>query len=163
MAFVGLKGHLVNMFPLTFIEVGNTLSQHIMSDDDAVTTTTTATTLSSLTTPASIATLTQQHLLQQRQQHETTTDITLLLENLTHTSLLGGLGISSSGSGAGGVSALDAFEADSSFIYTPPLQRPETIFITILFLLIFIVGVLGNGTLVIIFFRHRSMRNIPNT
>ncbi|XP_016966623.1 neuropeptide CCHamide-2 receptor [Drosophila biarmipes] len=47
--------------------------------------------------------------------------------------------------------------------YVPVLDRPETYIVTVLYTLIFIVGVLGNGTLVIIFFRHRSMRNIPNT
>ncbi|XP_068146405.1 neuropeptide CCHamide-2 receptor [Drosophila tropicalis] len=47
--------------------------------------------------------------------------------------------------------------------YTPVLDRPETYIVAVLYTLIFIVGVLGNGTLVIIFFRHRSMRNIPNT
>ncbi|ALC41060.1 CCHa2r, partial [Drosophila busckii] len=47
--------------------------------------------------------------------------------------------------------------------YTKVLDRPETWIVAVLFTLIFIVGVLGNGTLVIIFFRHRSMRNIPNT
>jgi len=47
--------------------------------------------------------------------------------------------------------------------YTDVWDRPETYIVTVLFTLIFIVGVLGNGTLVIIFCRHRSMRNIPNT
>lgn len=47
--------------------------------------------------------------------------------------------------------------------YVRPMDRPETYLVIVLFTLIFIVGVLGNGTLVIIFFRHRSMRNIPNT
>ncbi|XP_060658154.1 neuropeptide CCHamide-2 receptor [Drosophila nasuta] len=47
--------------------------------------------------------------------------------------------------------------------YVDVWDRPETYIVTVLFTLIFIVGVLGNGTLVIIFFRHRSMRNIPNT
>ncbi|XP_030375519.1 neuropeptide CCHamide-2 receptor [Scaptodrosophila lebanonensis] len=47
--------------------------------------------------------------------------------------------------------------------YVPVDQRPETFIVCVIFALIFIVGVLGNGTLVIIFFRHRSMRNIPNT
>ncbi|KAM8713784.1 hypothetical protein ACLKA7_014021 [Drosophila subpalustris] len=47
--------------------------------------------------------------------------------------------------------------------YVDVWDRPETYIVTVLYSLIFIVGVLGNGTLVIIFFRHRSMRNIPNT
>ncbi|XP_033155286.1 neuropeptide CCHamide-2 receptor [Drosophila mauritiana] len=54
--------------------------------------------------------------------------------------------------------------ADGGIVpYVPVLDRPETYIVTVLYTLIFIVGVLGNGTLVIIFFRHRSMRNIPNT
>ncbi|VEN36593.1 unnamed protein product [Callosobruchus maculatus] len=47
--------------------------------------------------------------------------------------------------------------------YTPYDQRPETYIVPILFFIIFVVGVLGNGTLVIIFLRHRAMRNVPNT
>ncbi|XP_034477392.1 neuropeptide CCHamide-2 receptor [Drosophila innubila] len=54
-----------------------------------------------------------------------------------------------------------SFEENSG--YVDVWDRPETYIVTVLFTLIFIVGVLGNGTLVIIFFRHRSMRNIPNT
>ncbi|XP_037941378.1 neuropeptide CCHamide-2 receptor [Teleopsis dalmanni] len=55
------------------------------------------------------------------------------------------------------------YNIEPSDDYIPPFQRAETYIITALFAIIFIVGVLGNGTLVIIFFRHRSMRNIPNT
>lgn len=47
--------------------------------------------------------------------------------------------------------------------YTPYEYRPETYIIPIVFALIFIVGVLGNGTLVIVFLKHRTMRNVPNT
>lgn len=47
--------------------------------------------------------------------------------------------------------------------YTPYAERPETYIVPVLFAIIFVVGVLGNGTLVIIFLRHRAMRNIPNT
>lgn len=151
------------MFPLAFIEVGNTLSQPIMEADETTMLKTALPTSSS--SSLSIETLIQQLLLQQ-QLYETTTEVTWrnsgLLENITHTSLIAGINSEEDVDGAG-VSALDGFDTDSSFAYVPPLQRPETIFITILFLLIFIVGVLGNGTLVIIFFRHRSMRNIPNT
>ncbi|KAL1122053.1 hypothetical protein AAG570_003459 [Ranatra chinensis] len=46
---------------------------------------------------------------------------------------------------------------------TPYSQRPETYVVPVLFAIIFIVGVLGNGTLVLIFARHRTMRNVPNT
>lgn len=47
--------------------------------------------------------------------------------------------------------------------YTPYEERPETYIVPIIFFIIFVVGVLGNGTLVIIFLRHRAMRNVPNT
>lgn len=46
--------------------------------------------------------------------------------------------------------------------YTPFSQRPETYIVPIIFAIIFVIGVLGNGTLVIVFIRHRAMRNIPN-
>ena len=42
-------------------------------------------------------------------------------------------------------------------------KRPETYIVPMLFALIFVVGVLGNGTLLLIFVRHRNMRNVPNT
>lgn len=41
--------------------------------------------------------------------------------------------------------------------------HPETYYVPVLFAIIFVVGVLGNGTLVVIFIRHRTMRNVPNT
>ncbi|XP_060521904.1 neuropeptide CCHamide-1 receptor isoform X2 [Cylas formicarius] len=47
--------------------------------------------------------------------------------------------------------------------YIPYNQRPETYFVPVLFFLILVVGVVGNGTLVVIFLRHRTMRNVPNT
>lgn len=55
------------------------------------------------------------------------------------------------------------FLEDDDESYTPYNKRPETFIVPVLFAFIYIVGVLGNGTLVIIFLRHRSMRNIPNT
>lgn len=47
--------------------------------------------------------------------------------------------------------------------YTPYDRRPETYIVPVLFAIIYVVGVLGNGTLVVIFLRHRAMRNVPNT
>lgn len=47
--------------------------------------------------------------------------------------------------------------------YTPYYQRPETYIVPVLFFIIFVVGVLGNGTLIVIFLKHRAMRNVPNT
>lgn len=41
--------------------------------------------------------------------------------------------------------------------------RPETYMVPIMFGIIFVVGVVGNGTLIIVFIRHRAMRNVPNT
>ena len=46
--------------------------------------------------------------------------------------------------------------------YVDYSDRPETYIVPVLFALIFVVGVLGNGTLVLIFIRHRNMRNVPN-
>lgn len=57
----------------------------------------------------------------------------------------------------------DVIGEDSDSQYTPYNQRPETYIVPVLFAIIFIVGVLGNGTLVIVFLRHRAMRNVPNT
>jgi len=47
--------------------------------------------------------------------------------------------------------------------YIPYNMRPETYIVPVLFALIFVVGVLGNGTLVLIFIRNSNMRNVPNT
>ncbi|KAF5270749.1 hypothetical protein FQA39_LY01487 [Lamprigera yunnana] len=47
--------------------------------------------------------------------------------------------------------------------FVPYDERPETYFVPVLFFLVFVIGVIGNGTLVIIFMRHRTMRNVPNT
>ncbi|XP_047535671.1 neuropeptide CCHamide-2 receptor-like [Vanessa atalanta] len=56
------------------------------------------------------------------------------------------------------------FEFNSSESdYTPYKERVETYLVPIIFAIIFIVGVLGNGTLVVVYVRHRGMRNAPNT
>ncbi|KAH8309609.1 hypothetical protein KR059_012310 [Drosophila kikkawai] len=47
--------------------------------------------------------------------------------------------------------------------YVPYGRRPETYIVPILFALIFVVGVLGNGTLIVVFLSVRQMRNVPNT
>lgn len=47
--------------------------------------------------------------------------------------------------------------------YRPYDERPETYIIPVIFSIIFVVGVVGNGTLIVIFLKHRAMRNIPNT
>ncbi|XP_057652482.1 neuropeptide CCHamide-1 receptor-like isoform X1 [Diorhabda carinulata] len=51
---------------------------------------------------------------------------------------------------------------DQDFII-PYNERPETYVVPVLFFLIFVIGVIGNGTLVIIFIKHEHMRNVPNT
>lgn len=40
--------------------------------------------------------------------------------------------------------------------------RPETYIVPALFAVIFVVGTIGNGALVLIFVRHKQMRNVPN-
>lgn len=57
----------------------------------------------------------------------------------------------------------ESLENATSPKYIPYGERPETYFVPVLFFLIFVIGVLGNGTLVVIFLRHRTMRNVPNT
>ncbi|XP_035211680.1 neuropeptide CCHamide-1 receptor-like [Stegodyphus dumicola] len=52
-------------------------------------------------------------------------------------------------------------EEDS--IYIPYESRPETYIVPLVFVLVFTVGLLGNGTLIFIFIRNKSMRSIPNT
>lgn len=47
--------------------------------------------------------------------------------------------------------------------YVPYAQRPETYIVPAIFSLILVVGVAGNGILVLILLCHTSMRNIPNT
>ncbi|XP_059622454.1 neuropeptide CCHamide-1 receptor-like isoform X2 [Phlebotomus argentipes] len=55
------------------------------------------------------------------------------------------------------------FENTTQVAYTPYENRPETYIVPVIFFLIFVVGVIGNGTLVVVFLRHRAMRNVPNT
>jgi len=40
--------------------------------------------------------------------------------------------------------------------------RPETYIVPVLFAIIFVVGMVGNVTLVLIFVRNKQMRNVPN-
>uniref|UniRef100_A0A0P5STW3 G-protein coupled receptors family 1 profile domain-containing protein n=1 Tax=Daphnia magna TaxID=35525 RepID=A0A0P5STW3_9CRUS len=50
----------------------------------------------------------------------------------------------------------------SSNGYVAYSQRPETYIVPVLFGVIFLVGIIGNGCLIFIFCRHKSMRNLPN-
>ena len=54
------------------------------------------------------------------------------------------------------------FSTNGESEYVPYIDRPETYIVPVLFAIIFIIGVLGNGTLILIFLRHRTMRNVPN-
>ncbi|KAF8790254.1 neuropeptide CCHamide-1 receptor-like [Argiope bruennichi] len=47
--------------------------------------------------------------------------------------------------------------------YIPYGLRPETYIVPLVFAIIFFIGLIGNGTLVLIFIRNRFMRSIPNT
>ncbi|XP_028175183.1 orexin receptor type 2-like [Ostrinia furnacalis] len=53
--------------------------------------------------------------------------------------------------------------ASENYQYQPYYLRPETYIVPLIFALIFIIGVVGNGTLVAVFVRHKAMRNVPNT
>ncbi|KAG7312061.1 Neuropeptide CCHamide-1 receptor [Plutella xylostella] len=55
------------------------------------------------------------------------------------------------------------YDTNASEPYQPYDERPETYIVPILFALIFVIGVVGNGTLVAVFVRHKAMRNVPNT
>ncbi|XP_046463463.1 neuropeptide CCHamide-1 receptor-like [Daphnia pulex] len=55
------------------------------------------------------------------------------------------------------------YEDDDEDGYIEYRDRPETYVVPILFSLIFLVGVLGNGSLIYVLCRHKSMRSVPNT
>lgn len=64
--------------------------------------------------------------------------------------------------------AMDSIEVNHTVNDTLPSanydysERPETYIVPALFAFIFIVGVVGNGSLVMIFVRHKHMINVPN-
>lgn len=41
--------------------------------------------------------------------------------------------------------------------------RLETYIVPIIFSIIFLAGLMGNGMLIAVFVKHRAMRNVPNT
>lgn len=47
--------------------------------------------------------------------------------------------------------------------YVPYEERLETYLVPAVFAIVFIVGLLGNGTLIFIFMMHKTMRTVPNT
>lgn len=61
------------------------------------------------------------------------------------------------------ISVVNETVDDNATIVYNYSERVETYIVPIVFAIIFIVGVLGNGTLIIVFVRHRTMRNVPNT
>lgn len=58
---------------------------------------------------------------------------------------------------------MEGSDNDEDDSYVPYDQRPETYIVPVVFLLILVVGVTGNGILVLTLLRHASMRNVPNT
>ncbi|XP_021957119.1 neuropeptide CCHamide-1 receptor isoform X2 [Folsomia candida] len=56
----------------------------------------------------------------------------------------------------------DSTDYNDTMDYVPFSSRPETYIVPILFAIIFVIGILGNGTLIAIFMKHRTMRNVPN-
>lgn len=46
--------------------------------------------------------------------------------------------------------------------YTPYENRPETYIVPLVFLLILLIGLAGNGVLALTILRHSNMRNVPN-
>ncbi|XP_043258104.1 neuropeptide CCHamide-2 receptor-like [Colletes gigas] len=67
--------------------------------------------------------------------------------------------------GGGGFQDVISRQADDDDedSYVPYDQRPETYIVPVVFILILVVGVTGNGILVLTLLRHANMRNIPNT
>lgn len=57
------------------------------------------------------------------------------------------------------ISSEEGYDLD----YVPYDQRPETYIVPVVFSLILVVGVTGNGILVLILLCHANMRNVPNT
>jgi hypothetical protein len=56
-------------------------------------------------------------------------------------------------------SANNTLSINDYYDYT---ERPETYIVPVLFAIIFVVGMIGNVTLVLIFVRNKQMRNVPN-
>lgn len=54
-------------------------------------------------------------------------------------------------------------ELNSTTPFLPYEERISAYLMPIIFGFIFLIGSVGNGVLILIFFRHRAMRNTPNT
>lgn len=59
--------------------------------------------------------------------------------------------------------ALDNSTNSTELDYEPYEKRIETYLVPILFSIIFVSGVVGNWTVCVIFVKHPSIRNVPNT
>ncbi|XP_031845818.1 neuropeptide CCHamide-1 receptor-like isoform X3 [Nomia melanderi] len=53
-------------------------------------------------------------------------------------------------------------EGKADVEYTPYENRPETYIVPLVFLLILLIGLTGNGVLALTILRHSNMRNVPN-
>lgn len=61
------------------------------------------------------------------------------------------------------VNSSDVCPEDKYVPYVPYGERPETYIVPVVFACILVVGVMGNGVLMITICRHANMRNVPNT
>lgn len=57
----------------------------------------------------------------------------------------------------------EEYNNESAHDYVPYEKRLETYIVPVLFFIIFVVGIVGNWTVCVIFIKHPSMRNVPNT
>lgn len=91
------------------------------------------------------------------------TDSLLMTVNDTNGTIMGG-----------GATAVVIAGAAAITTSTPPINgeevsykgyqyRPETYIVPIIFGIIFLAGLMGNGMLIAVFVKHRAMRNVPNT
>ncbi|KAH9402239.1 7 transmembrane receptor (rhodopsin) [Tyrophagus putrescentiae] len=78
----------------------------------------------------------------------------------TTTTTSGGSGTFGTGSGVNGTNSSGG--GGGSGGYVPYEARPETYIVPLIFLLIFVLGTIGNGTVIYIFYQHKSMRTVAN-
>nr|XP_045588290.1 neuropeptide CCHamide-1 receptor-like [Procambarus clarkii] len=57
----------------------------------------------------------------------------------------------------------EAMEGGNATVYTPYAERPETYLVPLVFAVIFVTGVVGNGALIFMFLKHPKLRSTPNT
>ena len=66
------------------------------------------------------------------------------------------------GSYGANYSDTDYYYGNSTEDFVPYSSRPETYIVPFVFAIIFVIGVVGNGTLIAIFIKHKAMFSIPN-